>query len=115
MTTRHVWLLAALFLWADTAWAGDVYGRVWVAGGNGNTPLANATVFVSCNDAEQAGATDASGAYRISASGAGNCWIRVTSNSGKSSNRIRLLVSSSGARADLELSDIGDRWSVTLR
>jgi hypothetical protein len=39
----------------------------------------------------------------------------VTSSSGKSSNRIRVLVSSSGTRADLELTDSGDRWSVTLR
>jgi hypothetical protein len=92
-----------------------VYGRVWVAGGNHNTPMADAMVFVSCSDSEQSATTDRTGAYRIAASGGGSCWIRVTSSSGKSSNRIRVLVSSSGTRADLELTDSGDRWSVTLR
>ncbi|HKE84225.1 MAG TPA: carboxypeptidase-like regulatory domain-containing protein [Vicinamibacterales bacterium] len=114
-TVRWVFLMPLLLLWGSEALAADVYGRVWVAAGKNNTPLAHASVFVACNDSEQSGTTDGSGNYRIPASGNGNCWIRVTAGSGKNSNRIRVLVSSSGTRADLELTESGDRWSVTLR
>ena len=100
----------AILLWAGSAAAQEVSGRVWYAGGGA---AAEAVVELSCSGVKGDPArADANGAYALTSPRTGRCIVKV--KHGRAEARTVIHVSDS-TRANLELRRSGKAWSLTRR